>query len=242
MGLRRDFAWHFVVADVQFPIIGRDLLSYYGLLVDCRNNRLPDRITSLAIPGRTAPSSVPSVKVMAAGTSMDNLLQEFPGLTTPAGIPRKVPHSTTHHIRTTPGPPVACRPHRLDPKCLSIAKAEFDAMLQDGTTRRAEGPCSSVLHLVPKKERLETLWRLPHGITKAYLHWFHLSEDAKCKCGHLYQSMNHILFHCEEINDQRELLKQKMGKWPASKEDLITKYKKEFCEFTESIDFEDLKV
>ena len=81
-----------------------------------------------------------------------------------------------------------------------------------------------------------------HGMTEAYLHRFHLSEDAKCKCGHLYQSMNHILFHCEEINDQRELLKQKMGKWPASKEDLITKYKKEFYEFIESIDFEDLQV
>jgi hypothetical protein len=33
---------------------------------------------------------------------------------------------------------------------LAIAKAEFDAMLQDGTARRAEGPWSSVLHLVPK--------------------------------------------------------------------------------------------
>ena len=54
--------------------------------------------------------------------------------------------------------------------------------------------------------------------------------------------MDHILFHCEEINDQRGFLKQKMGKWPANKEDLITKYKKEFCEFIESIDFEDLKV
>ena len=54
--------------------------------------------------------------------------------------------------------------------------------------------------------------------------------------------MDHILFQCEEINDQRELLKQKMGKWKASKEDLIIKYKKEFYEFIESIDFEDLKV
>jgi hypothetical protein len=32
-----------------------------------------------------------------------------------------------------------------------------------------------------------------------------------------------------------------MGKWPASKEDLITKYKKEFYVFIESINFEDLK-
>ena len=31
LGLRRDFPWQFVVADVQLPIIGVDLLSHYGL-------------------------------------------------------------------------------------------------------------------------------------------------------------------------------------------------------------------
>jgi hypothetical protein len=81
-----------------------------------------------------------------------------------------------------------------------------------------------------------------HGMTKAYLHRFHLSEDVKCKCGNEYQSMDHILFHCEEINAQRELLKLQMGTWPASKDDLITKYKKEFFVFIESIDFDNLKV
>jgi hypothetical protein len=33
-----------------------------------------------------------------------------------------------------------------------VAKAEFNAMLQDGTARRAEGAWSSALHLVPKKD------------------------------------------------------------------------------------------
>jgi hypothetical protein len=58
MGLRREFTWRFVVADVQLPIIGVDLLSYYGLLVDCKNNRLLDGVTSLCTPGNTTPSSV----------------------------------------------------------------------------------------------------------------------------------------------------------------------------------------
>ena len=61
-------------------------------------------------------------------------------------------HNTTHHIWTTPGPPVACRSRRLAPDLLSVAKAEFDAMLKDGTAKRAEGPWSSALHLVPKKD------------------------------------------------------------------------------------------
>jgi hypothetical protein len=46
----------------------------------------------------------------------------------------------------------------------------------------------------------------------------------------------------QKINAQRELLKQQMGTWPASKENLITKYKKEFFGFIESIDFDNLKV
>jgi len=66
------------------------------------------------------------------------------------GIHREVRHNTTHHIPTTPGPPVACRPRRLAADRLAVAKAEFDAMVRDGTARRAESPWSSVLHLVPK--------------------------------------------------------------------------------------------
>jgi cleavage and polyadenylation specificity factor subunit 1 len=47
LGLRRDFKWRFVVADVQLPIIGVDLLANFNLLVDCRNNRILDGVTSL---------------------------------------------------------------------------------------------------------------------------------------------------------------------------------------------------
>jgi hypothetical protein len=53
-GLRRDFTWRFVVADVTHPIIGVDFLSHFGLLVDCRNNRLLDRVASLSTPAQAA--------------------------------------------------------------------------------------------------------------------------------------------------------------------------------------------
>ena len=48
LGLRRDFTWRFIVAKVELPIIGVDFLSHFNLLVDCRNNRLLDGITSLS--------------------------------------------------------------------------------------------------------------------------------------------------------------------------------------------------
>ena len=121
LGLRREFTWPFVIAEVDLPIIGVDLLSHCGLLVDCRNNRLIDGVTSLSTPGLIAPPSVPCVKVIAGDTPTDSLLEEFPGLTEAGG---SHPSSST-----TPGSPVACRPRRLAPDRLAVAKAEFDAML-----------------------------------------------------------------------------------------------------------------
>lgn len=47
LGLRREYIWKFVVADVTKTIIGYDFLSHYNLLVDCLNNRLIDGFTNL---------------------------------------------------------------------------------------------------------------------------------------------------------------------------------------------------
>ena len=77
--LRRDFTWRFVIADMEIPIIGVNLVSHYGLLVDCRNNRLLDGVTSLSTPRLIAPISVPSVKGISGGTPPDTLLKEFRG-------------------------------------------------------------------------------------------------------------------------------------------------------------------
>jgi hypothetical protein len=151
-GLRRDFTWRFVIADVTRPIISVDFLSHFGLLVDCRKNRLLDGVTSLSVPAQTASALIPSVKTIIGDTPIDSLLGEFPDLTRPAGVQREVRHNTVHHIRTTPGPPITCRPRRLAPDRLAIAKAEFDAMLKDGTALWSESSWSSALHMVSKKD------------------------------------------------------------------------------------------
>ena len=49
-------------------------------------------------------------------------------------------------------------------------------------------------------------------------------------------------FSVRRIKRPKRTPKTEVGEWLASKEDLITKYKKEFYVFIESIDFEDLKV
>jgi len=51
-----------------------------------------------------------------------------------------------------------------------------------------------------------------HGKTKAYLYRFNLREDAKCICGKDDQTMDHILFQCEETRKQRDLIKLHLSK------------------------------
>jgi hypothetical protein len=80
------------------------------------------------------------------------MLLDFPDIIHPAGVPQEPRHSTVHHIRTTPGPPVTSCPRRLAPDHLRIAKSEFEVMLRNGTARRSDSPWALPLHLVPKKE------------------------------------------------------------------------------------------
>ena len=49
IGLRRSFKHVFIVADVQQNILGADFLSRYSLLVDMKNKKLIDDLTSLPV-------------------------------------------------------------------------------------------------------------------------------------------------------------------------------------------------
>ena len=49
VGLKREYPWTFIVANVQQPIIGADFLIHYNLLVDLRSRCLRDMRTYLAI-------------------------------------------------------------------------------------------------------------------------------------------------------------------------------------------------
>ncbi|XP_025837011.1 uncharacterized protein LOC112906659 [Agrilus planipennis] len=150
LGLRRQFTWRFVVADVSKPIIGADFLSHFGLLVDMKNKRLLDSTTHLTSQGKVIECKLPSIKTVSGSSPFHDLLQQFPGTTRPGGTPRIAAHSTKHHIVTTPGPPVAQRPRRLAPDKLRAAKLEFEAMVKLGIARPSKSPWASPLHMVPK--------------------------------------------------------------------------------------------
>lgn len=154
LGLRREFNWRFIVADVTTAIIGVDFLSYYNLIVDVRSQRLIDGTTTLATAGLLARNAddISSVKVISGNSVYHNILTQYPEVTRPPGIHHTLPHNTVHHIRTTPGPPVYATPRRLAPDKLIIARSEFEGMLKMGTCRPSESAWSSPLHLAPKKD------------------------------------------------------------------------------------------
>jgi len=80
-----------------------------------------------------------------------------------------------------------------------------------------------------------------HGKTRAYLNRFNLRDDARCIGGHNGQTMDHLPFYCEKTSTQREVLKRQINQernWIGIKQELISKHKKVFCEFIDSIDFE----
>lgn len=89
LGLRRAFTWRFIVADVTKPIIGVDFLAFYNLIVDCRNQRLIDSMTSLTTqaPQYEPAEAISSVRTMTGDGNYHRILREFPDLTRPAGKP-----------------------------------------------------------------------------------------------------------------------------------------------------------
>jgi hypothetical protein len=115
----------------------------------------------LSVPAQAVSSPIPRIKIISGGTPVDSFLAELPDLTRPSGAQCEVRHNNVHHIRTIPGPPVTCRPRRLAPDRIAIAKVVFDAMLRDGTARRSESSGASALHVPQDND-----WR-PYGDYRA---------------------------------------------------------------------------
>nr|VZI15659.1 unnamed protein product [Spirometra erinaceieuropaei] len=152
LGLRRIFRWVFIIADVSVALIGADFLAHFNLLVDLKNRRLVDCITDLhaRCQSDVNPCVNPLTVMPISDCPFHSLLRQFPRLTNPSFREVDIKHTVTHHISTN-GPPKSCRPRRLAPNHLKIAKAEFEHMLELGIIRQSDSCWASPLHLVPKK-------------------------------------------------------------------------------------------
>lgn len=156
-GLRRVFSWQFVIADVQFPIVGADFLHHNDLLIDLRRAKLID--------GRTLVNrqldSVRSKNISTIQTRVnfeppneyERLLKnQYPALLLPFDLSeiKSVPqHDTVHRIVTTGRPPYH-RARPLRPEILKSAKDEFDSLLSTKIIQRSNSEYASPLHMVKK--------------------------------------------------------------------------------------------
>nr|VZI27513.1 unnamed protein product [Spirometra erinaceieuropaei] len=152
LGLRRIFRWVFIIADVSVALIGADFLAHFNLLDDLKNRGVVDCITDLYARCQSDVNSCvnPLTVMLISDCPFHSLLRQFPRLTNPSFREVDIKHTVTHHISTN-GPPKSCRPRRLAPDRLKIAKAEFDHMLELGIIRQSDSCWASPLHLVPKK-------------------------------------------------------------------------------------------
>ena len=151
VGLKREYPWTFIVADVQQPIIGADFFIHYNLLVDLRSRCLRDMRTGLAIPASLSSIRPLSLnRVDTVHNEYTKLLGQFPELTRPTTKGEIAKHGITHKI-VTKGHPVFARPLRLAPDKLVTAKRELDDMIKLGVIEPSDSEWSSALHMVPKK-------------------------------------------------------------------------------------------
>uniref|UniRef100_A0A0C9RQ48 RNA-directed DNA polymerase n=1 Tax=Fopius arisanus TaxID=64838 RepID=A0A0C9RQ48_9HYME len=156
IGIRRPLKWVFVVADVKTAIIGADLLTHYGLMIDLKGHSLIDRETQLTAAGQLAHTSIYGISTIASADSSlplayQQLLRKYISITMPAPIPTTdTDNPVSHHIVTT-GPPVVERPRRLTGEKLQAAKDEFDLLLQYNIIQPSSSQWASPLHMVRKK-------------------------------------------------------------------------------------------
>jgi cleavage and polyadenylation specificity factor subunit 1 len=153
IGLRRDFRWMFLVADVEQPILGADFLCHFNLIVDMGKRTINDNLTKF---NKNCPV-VNAINLLITPHIPDNisekyqtLLNKFPELTNIKRFKEPPKHGVVHHIPTY-GAPIHCKARRLPPDRYNIAKAEFEHMLELGIVRPSESQWASPLHMVEKK-------------------------------------------------------------------------------------------
>lgn len=151
LGLRRPIRWVFIIADVQSPIIGSDLLKQHDLLIDVKNNKLRDNVTNISIQGKLIKSAAGiDVKSLSESSIYYKLIQDFPDILDHSSIKKTAKKHNVRHRIITDCQPIFSKPRRLNPEKLKIAKAEFEKMLELGICRPSESPWASPLHIAPK--------------------------------------------------------------------------------------------
>ena len=158
LGLRRDFQWTFLVADVTTPIIGADFMTHFDLSVNLKKNVLVDNTTSLKVYGMN--TSVPSEGRIAstlinADKEFIDLFRKFPNVCSQNTDFKNANPKVRHEIPTK-GPPCRAKARPVPLKTQQFVKDTISKLLKEGIIRPSNSEWSSPLHIVPKNES----WRM----------------------------------------------------------------------------------
>ena len=81
-----------------------------------------------------------------------------------------------------------------------------------------------------------------HGKLRTYFHRFKMIDDPTCLCKMSPQTADHLLWECDLLKKQRQVLRNSItkagGNWPITNSDLANKYTKFFQRFVNTINFE----
>ena len=101
-GLKREYSWTFIVADVKQPILGADFLIHYNLLLDLSGRCLRDMRTGLAISATLSTIKPLSLnRIDSTRNEYTGLINQSPELTRSTTKDKTVKHGITHKIVTT---------------------------------------------------------------------------------------------------------------------------------------------
>lgn len=152
IGLRRDFLWTFLIADVTTPIIGADFLTHFGLLIDLKGNKMIDPLSGIhSTCMKIELKESTDYKTHNLNSVYDDILNEFKCITMLPPPGSSTSTSVVHQILTT-GQPVYSRPRRLDPEKLKCARKEFEFLIKSGICRPSSSSWASPLHMVKKPD------------------------------------------------------------------------------------------
>jgi hypothetical protein len=80
-----------------------------------------------------------------------------------------------------------------------------------------------------------------HGNIKSHLHKYKIPDSPVCCCKSGEQTVDHILFDCKLLGQERDSLKaavMRSENWPVSKSQLIKIFDKNFTKFANDISFD----
>ena len=151
----RSYEWKFLVAEVRRPLIGADFLTHTSLLVDLKNRQLihPEELSAVPLRQSKRQSRITGLAFAAPEnpSPLTRLFSEFPAITVP-NFKLEHPKHGVRHVIETRGQPIRAKARPLPPQKLAAARANFAELAAAGIVRRANGPWSSPLHVVTKKD------------------------------------------------------------------------------------------